>query len=139
MQVKQQVNVSPEKFYQNLLQVFKNEYAYHTGQEVVEIDVEIAPGIEYTVSNEIGSYHVKLHELLLNERYESLIHSNRGETHIVYEIHPGETVDSAWVTYTENTTGDGFFQRMNGKFIGFFFQKKMTEALQQKIEQIAQL
>lgn len=139
MQIKQQVNVSPEKFYNNLLQVFKNEYAYHTGQEVIEIDAEIRPGVKYTVKNEIGSYRVTLHDLLENERYETHVDSNRGKTHIVYEIHPGDTPETAWVTYSESTTGDSFFQRMNEKIIGFFFKGKMTHAMQQKIEQIAQL
>ncbi|WP_018659170.1 DUF3284 domain-containing protein [Allofustis seminis] len=140
MQFQQHVDVSAATFYQNLLHSIQLEYAYHHGQMAdAPEELSLEAGMSYQVESEAGSYRVELHELLPNERYETVIYSNRGRTHIIYEIEPTPDDNGALITYRETTESANIFQRWNELLIGTLFKKKIKQGVQRKIEQIAHL
>lgn len=140
MERTQTVELSPQAFYDNLLLALQHEVAHYQNMSVEEVPREqLQPGFTYEVATKNDHYHVELCRLQPYELYETVVTSNRGQSHMRYEIAPGETPGTAQVTYREYTTSQDFLTKLNEKILGFLFKKKLNHHMQRKIEQIAQI
>lgn len=138
MEIKEELAVSPEEFFDFLYQSIQMDIKESTGKRLNPN--EIKEGMTYskemkTKMGQTGEAKVTLSVLDPNKKYQASFSSNQGENITTYII---EEKDEQLIelTYKEDFVGAGFLKKLNYKLMILFYNRRAKKQSIARVRQI---